>query len=96
MNKLRTSIIKPFIFQYNWNEINFPSRRKNCKKFESNNKSIALKILFVPHNSQEIRHVYKSKYNLNRENQVILLVITDGKKMALSYGKEIHVGDFIA
>ena len=32
------------------------------------------------HNTKEIRHAYKSKYNLNRENQVILLMITDGKK----------------
>ena len=34
----------------------------------------------VPQNTKEIRHVYKSKYNLERENQVILLMITDGKK----------------
>ena len=32
------------------------------------------------HNTKEIRHAYKSKYNLNCENQVILLIITDGKK----------------
>ena len=48
--------------------------------FESNNKSIALNILYVPHNTKETRHAYKLKYNLNRENQVILLMITDGKK----------------
>ena len=29
---------------------------------------------------KEIRHAYKSKFNLNRENQVIYLMITDGKK----------------
>ena len=34
----------------------------------------------MPHNTKEIRHAYKSKYNLNRENQVILLMITDRKK----------------
>ena len=27
-----------------------------------------------------MRHAYQSKYNLNRENQIILLMITDGKK----------------
>ena len=32
----------------------------------------------MPHNTKEIRHA--SKYNLNRENQVILLMITDGEK----------------
>ena len=34
----------------------------------------------MPHNTKEIRHAYKSKYNLEHENQVILLMITDGKK----------------
>ena len=34
----------------------------------------------MPHNNKEIKHAYKSKYNLERENQVILLMITDGKK----------------
>ena len=32
------------------------------------------------YSAEEIRHAYKSKYNLKRENQVILLMITDGKK----------------
>ena len=34
----------------------------------------------MPHNIEKIRHACKSKYNLNRENQVILLMITDGEK----------------
>ena len=34
----------------------------------------------MPYNSKKIKHAYKSKYNLNRENQVILLMITDGEK----------------
>ena len=28
----------------------------------------------MPHNTKEISHAYKSKYNLNRENQAILLM----------------------
>ena len=43
--------IKTFVDQYNWNEINFSPTGKDCKKFESNNKSIALNILYVPHNT---------------------------------------------
>ena len=74
------SKIKPFIYQHNWKEISFPSHKKDWKKFESNNKSIALNIVYVPHNTEKIRHAYKSKYNLERENQVILLMITDSKK----------------
>ena len=78
-NRERISEIKPFIDQCNWKEIDFPSHRKDWKKFESNNKSIALNILYVSHNTKEIRHAYKSKYHLNCENQVILLMITDDK-----------------
>ena len=76
----RISKIKPFIDQYNWKDIDFPSHSKDWKKIKSNKKSIALNILYVPHNTENIRHVYKSKYNLNRKNQVILLMITEGEK----------------
>ena len=44
-NPERISKIKPFINQYNWNDIDFPSQGKGWKKSESNNKSIALNIL---------------------------------------------------
>ena len=50
------------------------------KKFELNNKSIALNVLFVPEHAKTVRHAYKSKYNLTHENQVILLMISDGEK----------------
>ena len=76
----RISNIKPFIDQYNWKEIDFPSNKKDWKKFESNNKSISLNILYILHNTEKIRHPYKLKYNLKAENQVILLMITDGEK----------------
>ena len=36
-----------------------------------------MNILFVPHNKNEIRPAYISKYNNKRKNQVILLTITD-------------------
>ena len=36
----RISKINLFIGQYNWREIDFPSHKKDWKKFESNNKSI--------------------------------------------------------
>ena len=48
--------------------------------FKLNNKSIALNILNILYNTKEIRHAYKSKYNLNHKNQIILLMVTDGKK----------------
>ena len=49
-------------------------------KKKKKNETIALNILYVPYNTEEIRHAYKPKYNLNYENKVILLMITDGKK----------------
>ena len=61
-------------------KIKFLPHIKDKKKFETNNKSIALNILFLSHNSQEIRHTYKTKHNLNRENQIIVSMINDGKK----------------
>ena len=58
----------------------FPSHQKGWKKFEQNNTTIALNILFVLHNTKTIRIAYKSKYNHKCKNQVILLMIIDGKK----------------
>ena len=36
--------------------------------------------MYVPHKTRKIHLAYKSKYNLTRANQVILLMITDGEK----------------
>ena len=36
--------------------------------------------MFVPHNEKTINLAYKSKYNYKRKNQVVLLMITNGKK----------------
>ena len=44
----RISNLKPFIDQHNWKEINFSSHKEDQKKFEPNNKSISVNILFVP------------------------------------------------
>ena len=54
----RISKIKPFIEQYNWKDIDFPSTSKDWKKFESNNE-VALNILCVPHNTKKIEIAYK-------------------------------------
>ena len=52
----------------------FSSHQREWEEFEQNDTSIALNILFVPHNSEEIKLAYKSNYN-KRKNQVILLMI---------------------
>ena len=74
----RISKIKPFMEQYNWKEIDFPSTSKDWKKFELNNE-IVLNILYVPHNTKKIHIAYKSKHNLTREKEVILLMISNGE-----------------
>ena len=78
--------------------------KKDWKKFEWNNKSIAINILYAPYNIKEIRHAYKSKRNLKHENQAVLLMITDGEKSHYLAAKELpallkgiasnHKGDF--
>ena len=50
----RISKIKPFIEQYNWKELDFPTTSKDWKKFESNNE-ITLNILYVLHNTKKIQ-----------------------------------------
>ena len=77
-NSQRISKIKPFIEEYNCKDIDFPSTSKDWKKFELNNE-VALNILYVPHNTKKIEIAYKSKHNLIREKQKILLMISNGE-----------------
>ena len=79
-NSQRISKIKPFIEEYNWKIIDFPSTSKDWKKFELNNE-VALNILYVLHNTKKIEIAYKSKHNLTREKQVILLMISNGENL---------------
>ena len=71
------SKLRPFINNYNWKDIEYPSHSKDWRKFECNNKAIALNILYVPYNTKQIRQTYISKHNDERDNQVNLLMITD-------------------
>ena len=49
------SKLQPCINQYNCKDINFPLDKEDWKKFEQNNKEIALNVLFVPHNKKRNR-----------------------------------------
>ena len=69
--------LRPFINNYNWKYIEFPSHSKDWRKFECNNKTIALNILYVLYNTKKIKPARISKYNNERDNQVNLLMITD-------------------
>ena len=85
----RISKIKPFSDNYNWNDINFPAATKDSNKFEVNNKNVALNILYVPFNTKKIEIAYKSKYNLIRDNQILLLMISNGKNWHYSAVKSL-------
>ena len=57
-------------------DIDFSSHQRYWESFEQENNLIAINVLFVSHNNEEIKLAYKSSYN-KRKNQVILLVIND-------------------
>ena len=53
---------------------------ENWKKIERNNETIAFNILFITHNKKTISVAYRSEHNNKRKKEVILLMITAGKK----------------
>ena len=54
----------------------FCSRKKLLEKFEKNNVTITINVLYAK--KEKIYFAYVSKHNLNREKQVILLMIPNG------------------
>ena len=76
----KISNVRPHTDQYYWEGMEFPARIKVWIKLERNNKTIALNILFIPHNEKTINLAYKLKYNRKLENQVVLLMITHVEK----------------
>ena len=71
-NPQRISKIKPFIDQYNWKEIDFPSHSKKWKNSLNQIINQLLLIVCMCLIILKKRHACKLKYNLNRKNQVIL------------------------
>ena len=88
-NHRRLSKINKFVDRYDWSGINFPSHVGDWKKFKLNNKSVALNVFYVLYGDKTIRHAYKSKYSLKRENQVIFLMISDDEKWHYSTVKSL-------
>ena len=68
-NKIKEKELKK-ILKFKRVDTDFSSYQRDWEEFEQSNTSIALNILFVPHNSEEIKLAYKSNYN-KRKNQVI-------------------------
>ena len=69
-------------------ETDFSSHQRDWEEFEQSNTSIALNILFVPHNSEEMKLAYKSNY-IEHKNQVILLMTNDEANNHYYFTKKI-------
>ena len=64
---------KTYVYKYNWEVINFESNY--WKKFEKNNRTIALNVFYAKNENP----AYVSKHKSNREKQVIFLMIPNGE-----------------
>ena len=74
-NKIKEKELKKLL-KFRRVDTDFSSYQRDWEEFEQSNTSIALNILFLSHNSEEVKLAYKSSYNM-RKNQVILLMIND-------------------
>ena len=76
-NSHRISKHKPFIDNYDWTDIIFPSEQNDWDKFERNNKAVSLNILSAHETKKKINIIRVSEFNRKRKHQVILLLITN-------------------
>ena len=74
-NKIKEKELKK-ILKFKRVDTDFSSYQRDWEEFEQESNSIALNVLFVSHNSEEIKLAHKSNYN-KRKNQVILLMISN-------------------
>ena len=76
-NKIKKNIWKKKIENLKRVDIDLLSYQRDWENFEQNNTSVALNVLFVSYNIEEIKLAYKSRYNNKSKNHVILLMIND-------------------
>ena len=67
----RITKIKPYINNFNWNNINFPPAKQDHQNFEINNLETTLNIYQI--NYEKISQLYKSNYNRAKEVNLLLL-----------------------
>ena len=72
----KITIIKPFINKSNREEINFLLEKDDWKRFEKNNITVALNVLYAK--KEKIYPASVSKQSPNRAKQVILLMTANG------------------
>ena len=85
----RITKTKPFINKYNWGEINYPSKKHDWKKYEKNNVTIALIILYGK--KEKIYPASVSKHYSNREKEVILLIFQMEKYGITFQSKKVNM-----
>ena len=68
------------IEKFKWADTDFSSHQRTWGEFEQNSTSVALNVLFVLYNNEEIKVAYKSRYNYKRKKHVISLMINDESK----------------
>ena len=73
-NKGRMNKIKPYLQHFNFENINYPLRKKDYKTFERNNKSVSLNILKPDNENKRVYCHFKSK-NTGREIKIHLLLL---------------------
>ena len=74
----KISKLRPFINKYDQKGKNYQGRTDDWKRFEKNNPTIAINVSYVK--NINIYTAKIAKHNLNNENQIILLVIPNGKR----------------
>ena len=72
--------------KYNQKGIKFPSEKDGQKKFEKNNVTIALKVLYV--RKEKTYPAYVPKQNSNLEKQVIFFNDSKWRRIGLSCSKK--------
>ena len=73
----RITNLTPFVRNYNWKDINFPSEQKDWRTFEKNIKDFALNIMSAHNTKKKLNILYRSQHNNSRKQQVILLMISN-------------------
>ena len=66
-NKIKEKELKK-ILKFKRDNTDFSSHQRNYEELEQNNTSVAINILFIPHNNEQIKLAYKSNYN-KRKNK---------------------------
>ena len=75
----RISLLRAYENQYNWEGLEFPASIKKIDKFEKNNPSMAVNVLFSNKKNQNIYTVRRSKCKKKKKKQVNLLMKVDGE-----------------